>query len=327
MIPILIKMFTNKVTVVECKNEESDEAVEYDPFNPEERWGAKVQWKDENELIIKVGEYSLRAKRNRKDTNYFLGIESGPNGEILIDVYLLDLEEGTQPRKLESALRLAKIAQHSALIIDSDANGKGKGKEYDPFNLNEKWDTSIFWRTNDEIEISTGPYCLKAWRVHDGVVGDFFQGIEAGPQGNSKFNIYLLSRNASRLINLPSTEWLMFRGGKGYFRVGNLVNSKQSSKPVSRRLGVAALKFPKTLETNIPNDENCHGYGLLGGRHETMRVASIPTEDNTDTPLTIYFDNYVDGYKFTWEDYRRFQRNDNLCAYTERDSMILFPIR
>lgn len=322
MIPILIKMFPNKVTVVECEKESGGEAVEYDPFHPEERWDANVRWSGENEIIINVGKYSLKAKRKNKNVNVFQGVESGPYGENEIVVFLLDLERATQPRKSEGALRLAKIARHRAVIIDCKADGNGK--EYDSFHMNEKWDVSVSWPSNDEIEISTGPYWLKAWRVHDGVGADYFSGIETGPEGNFAFSVYLLSADVKRLNKLPSTEWLIFRAGEEYDRGDNPNNEERWLHPVLRRKGVAWLMFPKSIDKERPNMANCLGYGIRGGKNEEMKIDHFPTDDKPYLGIDITSNERP--YKYTWYGHF-FERDYTLCAYTEKDSMILFPIR
>lgn len=329
MIPIFIKMFQEKATVVECKQQNGCDAIEYDPFHPEERWPANVKWSGKDEITINVGVYSLKAERVR-GTNVFLGDESGPYGTNKVEVYLLDLEQATQPQKLDRAIRFAKIAKHRALIIDCDANGNGK--EYNPFNLNEKWDVSVSWPTNDEVEISTGPYRLKAWRVHDSAGADLFRGIETGPEGNFAFSVYLLSADSQRLKNLPSTEWLLFRSGEEYDRGDNPRDEARWFNPVLRRKGVAWLKFPVSIDKKKPNITICFGQGILGGKNEEMKVAGFPTEDKPTLSIDISSNERLG--KYTWYDYG-FERDDKLCAYVETfpktypkgDSMIFFPIR
>lgn len=317
-------MFNDKVTVIECSKKNGGDAVEYDPFHPEERWAANVRWDGKNEVVIVVGAYSLKATRKNKNSNVFQGFESGPNGECEITIFLLDLERAKRPLEPDASYRLAKITTHLSVIIDCDANGSGK--EYDPFKADEKWDVSVAWPTNDEINIKSGAYWLKAWRVHDGAGVDYYQGIETGPNGNSKFNIYVLSKDVHRLDNLPSTEWLLFRHGDIYVIEGNLLDPNVNLTPVLRRLGVAWLRFPSRIIKEQSNMENCSGLGILGGKHESIKVTQFPTKGYPNPRLFVDIDSRERRGKYTWYDHA-FTRNDRLCAYTETDSMILFPIK
>lgn len=329
MIPVFIKIFQEKALVVECRYKNGGDSIEYDPFHPEKRWAANVKWNEKDEVIINVDVYSVKAKRVC-GTNVFLGDESGPYGTNKVEVYLLDLKQAKHPMKMVNALRFAKIAEHRALIIDCDA--KGNGKEYDPFYLNEKWDVSVLWPTNDEVEIITGPYCLKAWRVLNNDGADFFRGIETGPEGNFAFRVYLLSSNSHTLVISPATEWLLFRSGEEYDRGDNPRDEERWYNPKLRRKGVAWLKFPDSISETEPGISVCFGRGILGGKNEEIKVAGFPTEYSPALSLEITSNEQLG--KFTWYDYG-FKRDDILCAYVEttpkaypkEDSMILFPVR
>lgn len=324
MIPLFVKMFRNKVTLVECSEKNGGESFEFDPFHSDEKWPANVHWDGKNEVIINVGAYSLKTTRKDEESNVFQGLESGPSGENEVTIFMQDRDYANKTPKSDTTLRLAKIAAHLSVIIDCDA--KGNGKEYDPFKADEKWDVSVFWTTNDEINIKSGSYWLKAWRIHEKVGADYFQGIEIGPDGNSKFNIYILSTDIQRLSKLPSTEWLFFRSGDIHIVEGNLHDPNVDLTRVSRRLGVAWLMFPTQISKERPNMANCSAQGILGGKHDLIRVEQFPIENDSNVLLYMYIDSGERPSKYTWYNHA-FKRNDQLCAYTETDSIILFPIR
>lgn len=322
-IPLFVKMFKDKVAVVECSKNNGGEFFEFDPFHPEEKWPANVRWDGKNEVAIKVGEYSLKAARKNKESNVFQGVERGPDGEYEITIFMQDRESADKAPENSTALRLAKITAHLSVIVDCDATGDGV--EYDPFKPDEKWDVSVSWATNDEINIKSGAYWLKAWRVRDGAGADYFQGIETGPDGNSKFNVYILSTDAQRLDKLPSTEWLLFRSGAICVVEGNLLDPNVDLTPVLRRLGVAWLMFPARISQEHPNMENCSAQGIQRGKHESIKVKSFP-DNSPNACLHIDIDSRERPGKYTWYDHF-FWRDDRLCAYAETDSMILFPIK
>lgn len=192
-------------------------------------------------------------------------------------------------------MRLAKVAEHTTLILDV-ADDSGESVEYDPFRPDERWTGQLDCVGSDELMLEVGPYKLHATRKAH-TAGSYFSGVESGPYGEHEFDLIALDTNPSRLTSLSSSRWLAFRSGQFTpFRFAAGVIETYPRRPK----GVADVCFPPALCEPDGKPYVVTAHGIRGGETTAIKVSSWPCLDRPNDRLRIDEDSNERMAKFTW---------------------------